>query len=205
MFINRICTIEVQYNYVSLHVAFSNIEPIALQLIRIAYRCDTCVDSAYNIESSSFDIDNGDRLLESIEHNLGEYIHEHLFRCMRFDCWMSIVQDECEFMACVGNGHTGVANFSSSCSATVFGMYEICTDTTAPSILLRFMHMNRMNVFKIVELWPYEQQTNCNMECRIYFGTFHNIPWHTMCCLLLIRFIQSIPPPTKEYSKLPNH
>lgn len=57
------------------HVAFSKlelyIEPIALQLIRIAYRTDTYVlDLQCNMENSSFDIDNGDCLFESIEHNL---------------------------------------------------------------------------------------------------------------------------------------
>ena len=44
--------------------------------------------------------------------------------------------------------HAGDVTFSSSCRLSRFLLYldvfEICTDTTAPSILPRFMHMHRM-------------------------------------------------------------
>lgn len=66
---------------------------------------------------------------------------------------------------CISNGHTGDATFlSSPCLAYYIRMFEICSDTTTPLILLRFMHMNRINACKIAKLWQLQPNAICNMK-----------------------------------------
>lgn len=86
-------------------------------------------------------------------------------------------------MACVSNGHTGDANFSSSCLACCIECMRFVLIRQHHQYYSRFMHMNRINVFKIVELWQcdYQQTAMSHLFWNIsQYSIFYNMPYHVL-------------------------